>query len=131
MSRDYLFGDAKATARAGDAGRKQKALTQAEQAFNENPSPQNQAVLATALFDLGRFQDAEKLLMDILANNANDLKVLSDLGFVYKNLNQLDKAKEIFLRIVDLSPRHPLARSAENEVWIIDPAYLPSWMRKD
>jgi Flp pilus assembly protein TadD len=131
MSRDYLFGDAKATAKAVDAGRKQKALSQAQQAYEETPSPQNQTRLATALFDLGRFQEAEKLLRDILEKNENDLKVLSDLGFVYKNLNQRDKAKEIFLRIVAINPRHPLARSAENEVWTIDPSYLPSWMRRD
>lgn len=131
MSREYLFGDAKATARAGDAGRKQKALNLAQQAFEEDPKPQNQARLATALFDLGRFEEAEKLLRDVLESNNSDLKVLSDLGFVYKNLNQREKAKEIFLRIVALSPRHPLARSAENEVWILDPSYLPSWMRKD
>ena len=37
MSRDYLFGDAKATAKAGEAGRKQKALNAAKQAFEENP----------------------------------------------------------------------------------------------
>jgi Flp pilus assembly protein TadD len=130
MSREYLYGDAKATARAGDAGRKQKALNLAQQAYDENPTPENQARLATALFDLGRFQEAEKQLTGILLSNATDLKVLSDLGFVYKNMNQREKAKETFLRIIELDPRHPLARSAENEVWIIDPSYKPSWMRK-
>jgi len=131
MSREYLFGDAKATAKAGDAGRKQKALNLAQQAFDENPTPENQARLATALFDLGRFAEAEKMLTGILNNNETDLKVLSDLGFVYKNLNQPDRAKEVFLRIIQLDPRHPLARSAENEIWILDPSYKPSWMRKE
>ena len=69
------------------------------------------------------------MITDVLAKDGNDLKLLSDLGFVYKNLNQLDKAKEVFLRIVKLNPKHPLARSAENEVWSMDPAYRPSWMR--
>jgi len=130
MSRDYLFGDAKATAKAGEAGRKQKALTVAKQDFEENPTTQNQALLASALFDLGRFQEAERLLTEVLEKSGNDLKMLSDLGFVYKNLNQPEKAKEVFLRIVALNPKHPLARSAENEVWSLDPTYRPSWMKQ-
>jgi Flp pilus assembly protein TadD len=129
MSRDYLFGDAKATAKAGDAGRKQKALSAAKQDYENNPSVQNQTRLASALFDLGRYGEAERLLRDVLDQGSDDLKLLSDLAFVYKNLGNVEKAKEIFLRIVEINPKHALARSAENEIWMMDPSYKPSWLR--
>ena len=129
MSRDYLFGDAKATAKAGDAGRKQKALSTAKQEYENDPTVQNQTRLASALFDLGRYEEAERLLRDVLDQGSDDLKLLSDLAFVYKNLGNIDRAKEVFLRIVDLNPKHALARSAENEIWMMDPSYKPSWMR--
>ncbi|MBN2080950.1 tetratricopeptide repeat protein [bacterium] len=131
MSRDYLYGDAKATAKSGEAGRKERALSAAKLAYEQDPTPQNQAKLASALFEIGKFNEAEKMMTDVLDKISNDLKLLSDLGFTYKNLKQFDKAKEIFLRIVAIDPKHPLARSAENEIWVMDPTYKPSWLRRD
>jgi len=131
MSRDYLYGDAKATAKTGEAGRKERALNAAKLAYEQDPSPINQTKLASALFDIGRFDEAEKMMTDVLDKVGDDLKFLSDLGFTYKNLKQFDKAKEVFLRIVQINPKHPLARSAENEIWVMDPTYRPSWLKRD
>jgi tetratricopeptide (TPR) repeat protein len=131
MSRDYLYGDAKATAKSGEVGRKERMLSAAKLAYEQDPSLQNQTKLASALFDIGKFNEAEKMMTDVLDKVGNDLKLLSDLGFTYKNLKQFDKAKEIFLRIVAADPKHPLARSAENEIWVMDPSYKPSWLKRD
>lgn len=129
MSRDYLYGDAKATATAGDAQRKHRALKSAELANKEDSSSVNRVKLATALFDVGQFDDAEKILRELMDKGDVDIQLLTDLGFVYKNLDQPDKAKEMFLKAVELDPKHALARCAESEVWMIDPSYKPSWMR--
>ena len=130
MSRDYLFGDAKATARSGDVSRKQRALETAKAAFEAEQSAKNQIALATALFDLGKFDEAERNLKGVMDKGDIDIQLLTDLGFVYKNLNQKEKAKEMFLKAAELDPKHSLARCAENEVWMMDPSYRPSWMRK-
>ena len=107
MSRDYLFGDAKATATAGDGQRKQRALQRAELAYKEDSSSKNHVKLATALFDMGQFDDAEKILRELLDKGDDvDIQLLTDLGFVYKNLGQPEKAKDVFLRAVKLDPKH-------------------------
>ena len=130
MSQNYLFGDAKATAREGDSRRKQKAFDEAQANFNAEQNAKTQAALATALFDLGRFQEAERLLRDVINMYGENLQVLCDLAFVCKNLNKLDEARRIFHRMVEIDPKHSLARCAENELWSMDPTYRPSWMRK-
>jgi len=131
MSRDYLYGDAKATAKTGDASRKQRALQNAELAYKTEQSAKNRVALATALFDVGRFDEAEQNLKGLFDSGDIDIQLLTDLGFVYKNLDQNDKAKEMFLKAAELDPKHALARCAENEVWMMDPSYKPSWMRGD
>jgi Flp pilus assembly protein TadD len=130
MSYRHLFGDAKATAREGDARRKQRAYDEALALHQAEPTFETQAKVATALFDLGRFAEAERLLKDILEHSGDDIQVLTDLAFVYKNLNRMDEARQTFLKVIELDPRHSLARCAENELWTMDPTYKPSWMRK-
>lgn len=131
MSREYLFGDAKATAKVGDSQRKQRILAETKSAYEADPSPLNQAALANALFDLGRYDDAEHLLTELLAAKSDDIKLVCDLGFIYKNLGNRDKAIEMFKRVVALDSKHALARCAENEIWMLDPSYRPSWLRAE
>lgn len=130
MSSDRIYGDAKFTARAADADRKQRALSAAEKAYEENPTPQNHAAVATALFELGRFDEASKVFTEIMKTAGDDIKLACDLAFTYKNLQQKDMAIEMFKRVVKIDSRHSLARCAENELWSLDPEYKPSWMKK-
>lgn len=125
-----LFGDAKVTARAADGGRKLAALHEAQQSFKDQPSKATQYAFATALFDVGRFEEAERLLTDLIQSFGEDLQVLYDLAFTYKNLGRIDEAKAAFSRIIALDPKHNLARSAEQELWRIDPTSPPSWVKK-
>ena len=129
MSSRHLFGDAKATAKAADVQRKRRLLLEAKSRFEEDPNEQTQAALATALFDVGRFAEAERLIVDLLKTRGNDIRMLFDLAFVYKNLDQPEKARATFREVVELDPKHPLARGAENELWAMDPNYRPSWLR--
>lgn len=129
-NQNQLFGDAKATAHADTGDRKTKVLSQAKENFESNKSPQTQAALAKAYFDIGRYIEAESLLKSLIEEGNPDLQLLCDLGFIYKNLNETDKAIEIFKKLVEASPKHALARCAENELWQIDSNYKPSWVRK-
>jgi Flp pilus assembly protein TadD len=130
MSSFNLFGDAKATARAGDARRKQTAYDKALTRHQQSPTPETQAALATALFDLGKLPEAERLLSDLLQHFGDNVQVLCDLAFLYKNMGRTDEARRAFVRVVELDPKHALARCAENELFQMDPSYKPSWMRK-
>lgn len=130
MSEVNLYGDAKATARAGDVNRKQIALNETLAKYRADPSAANQQALATALFDLGRFDEAERLLADLIKTSGDDKQVLYDLAFTYKNMGRIEDAKTAFLKIIALDPKHNLARSAEQELWRIDPDSPPSWLKK-
>jgi tetratricopeptide (TPR) repeat protein len=130
MSEVNLYGDAKATARAGDVNRKQIALNETLAKFREDPSAANQQALATAMFDLGRFDEAERLLADLIKSHGDNQQVLYDLAFTYKNMGRIEDAKATFLKIIALDPKHNLARSAEQELWRIDPDSPPSWLKK-
>lgn len=129
-SKQILYGDAKASATGVDAGRKQRALTTAQERFTADSSAVNRLALATALFDLGRFGEAEGHMTDLLRNEAGNPDVLFELGFVYKNLGRKDEAIGAWKTLIEANPKHNLARGAENEIWRLDPEYKPSWLRK-
>lgn len=129
MSKHILFGDAKASAREGDAQRKQRALVSAQEKYTADPSPVNRMALASALFDMGKFAEAEQHMTALLETNRENPDILFELGFVYKNLNRKDEAISIWKQLVAANPRHHLARGAENEIWRLDPSYKPSWIK--
>ena len=86
--------------------------------------------LTSALFDVGRFAEAEKLAKDIADSPNVDENVLFELGFIYKNLGRKQEAIDTFKRLVQHNPKHHLARGAEDELWKMEPGYTPSWIRK-
>ena len=126
---NQLFGDAKATARSMPGDRKLKQLQLAKEKFEADPNAANQTDLATAYFDVGKYDKALELFNALVDEYGQDIKVLCDLGFSYKNIGKPDKAKEMFLRVIELSPKHALARCAESELWTMDPTYRPSWLK--
>ena len=126
----HLFGDAKATAHAADAGAKLQALQQAQAMYEKEPNAETRLRLAQALFDLGRFEDALKLFEAAAAVDGDNVQVLYELAFVYKNLKRQEDAKRTFKRVIELDPRSDMGRSAEHELWLIDPTCRPSWMRR-
>ncbi len=127
---NQLYGDAKATARADTGDRKTKVLNQAIANYEANKSSKTQAALAKAYFDAGRYTEAKGLLIELVDIGNPDLQLLCDLGFTYKNLKENDNAIQTFKKLVQLNPKHALARCAEQEVWQLDPNYKPSWMKK-
>jgi Flp pilus assembly protein TadD len=131
MDRERLFGDAKATAHAIDTQRRRRELDSAKAAYEADPTVGNKTALARALFENGRFEQAERLLVDLVRERGDDIQVVCDLAFAYKNLGHTDQAAEMFKRVIEIDTRHPLGRCAENELWMLDPRYVPSWMREE
>jgi tetratricopeptide (TPR) repeat protein len=86
--------------------------------------------VASALFDLGKFAEAEQHMTALLENNRENPDILFELGFVYKNLNRKDEAMAVWKQLVAAAPKHALSRAAENEIWRMDPSYKPSWITK-
>lgn len=131
MSGTKLFGDAKATAREADPARKAKRLMDARERCEKEPTTANKLEYANALFDAGRYQDAEAVLTELQrTQGVNDPQVLFELGYIYKNLNRKTEAIETFGRLISDFPKHALARGAESAMLELDPQYRPSWMRK-
>ncbi|MDQ3023807.1 MAG: tetratricopeptide repeat protein [bacterium] len=130
-SKHILYGDAKSTAREGDSQRKQRGLSAAEQNYTTDPSAANRMILATALFDMGKFSEAEQHMTTLLETNKDNPDMLFELGFIYKNLGRKDEAIAIWKQLVAAAPRHPLAKGAENEIWRLDQTYKPSWLRAE
>ena len=128
---ERLYGDAKATAKVADVNRKQRMLEDAEMKVRQDPNARNHTKLVNALFDLGRMEDAEREANKLLQAYGEDLQALTDLGFIYKNQGRREEAMKTFQRVVEVQPRHALARCAENEIWMMDPSFKPSWMRKE
>jgi Flp pilus assembly protein TadD len=106
-------------------------LQEAQQHYREQATRGTQLALASALFDVGRFEDAERLQRDILEKQGEDIQLCYDLAFTYKNMKRVEDAKRMFLRVVALDGRHAFARSAENEVWMLDSTYTPSWIKRE
>lgn len=131
MDRERLYGDAKATARAADTQHRQRVLAAAEKAYHTEHTPEIMAAYARALLDVGRYQDAKVLLAKLLEDKSGDIQLTCDMAFVYKNLDQADRAKEMFRKVIEIDPKHSLARCAENELWMLDSSYRPSWMRAE
>jgi Flp pilus assembly protein TadD len=127
---EHLFGDAKTTARAADPQAKEKALARAKERFTASQTADTHLAYANALFDTGRFAEAELELRDIVKQHGEEPHVMFDLGFAYKNLKRNDEAQKVWLRLVELHGKHPMARAAENEIWRMNPDYKPSWLRK-
>jgi Flp pilus assembly protein TadD len=130
IKNSHLFGDAKATAAVGGPQRKRQALDAAEMRMQAEPSVETFRAYGAALFELGMFSEAERVFNTSITKFGEDLQVLVDLAFTYKNLNRIEDAKSTFLKAVAKEPKSSLARCAENEVWTLDPSYQPSWIRK-
>ena len=98
--------------------------------YEKDPNPITQLKLGTALFDLGRFEEACKIFEAAVAINGENVQLLYELAFVYKNLKRTEDAKRVLKRVIELDPRSDLGRSAEHELWLVDPTCKPSWMRR-
>ncbi|HKH43566.1 MAG TPA: tetratricopeptide repeat protein [Thermoanaerobaculia bacterium] len=85
----------------------QQEMEQLEQLVKDNPTDA-QAVrrLADLNYDRAQWPQAEALYSQFLKLEPGNIDVLSDLGVVYRNLQQYDKALETFDQVQRVKPGH-------------------------
>jgi tetratricopeptide (TPR) repeat protein len=65
---------------------------------------------AAALFQSGRYDEAEVLLLEIVKQNPMYANVYNMLGFIYSQRNVPDKAVELFRQALSINPSYTEAR---------------------
>ncbi|PLX96586.1 MAG: hypothetical protein C0620_02195 [Desulfuromonas sp.] len=68
--------------------------------------------MAIALGDLGRFEEAEKVLLDVVENDASIVETYNSLGYVYYKQGDFAKAKEHFEKALQLKPDYQQAKTS-------------------
>jgi uncharacterized protein (TIGR03032 family) len=68
--------------------------------------------MAIALGDLGRFDEAEKILLDVIENDASIVETYNSLGYVYYRKGDFEKAKENFEKAIELKPDFQQAKAS-------------------
>ncbi len=70
--------------------------------------------MAVALGDLGRFDQAEKILLDVVQKDAAIVEAYNSLGYVYYKKGDFPKAKTSFEKALELNPGYQQARNSLN-----------------
>ncbi len=65
---------------------------------------------ATALFQAGRYEEAELLLLEIVKQTPLYANIYNMLGFIYSQQNSPDKAVELFRQALSINPGYTEAR---------------------
>jgi tetratricopeptide (TPR) repeat protein len=65
---------------------------------------------ATALFQAGRYDEAEVLLLEIVKHTPLYANIYNMLGFIYSRRNAPDKAVEVFRQALSINPGYTEAR---------------------
>ncbi len=60
--------------------------------------------MAVALGDLGKFKEAEKMLIEVIKNDASIIEAYNSLGYVYYKQGEFKKAKLNFEKVIKLKP---------------------------
>lgn len=68
--------------------------------------------LAICLGDLGRYEEAEKILFDVIENDASILQSYDSLGFIYYKKGDFKKAKKQYKKILELDPSNAKAKNS-------------------
>lgn len=68
--------------------------------------------MAVALGDLGRFAEAEKVLLDVVERDASIVETYNSLGYVYYKQGNFDKARQHFEKALELKPDYSQAKTS-------------------
>ena len=60
--------------------------------------------IAIALGDIGKFKEAEKILLNVVKNDASIVETYNSLGYVYYKQGNFEKAKQNFEKAIELKP---------------------------
>jgi len=68
-------------------------------------NPLNKYQKATVLMSLERFEDALKVLLDLMIQVPKEAPIHIVIGKIYKKLGDIDKALQHFTKALDLDPK--------------------------
>lgn len=125
-----LYGDAKASTTDADRRLRSKRLDAAEREYNANPNSVELAIAyADCLFDVGKLVEAEQLFVKLIAINPDNFELEFNLGYTYLKQGKNELAIAQFKKVIALAPRSDAARSAEYELWNLNPSEQPPWVK--
>lgn len=112
---------------------KAKSLLQIEEARKDYEANPNNRVkfrnYINTLHSAGEYQAVKELLAEKLKDYPNDPILNFEMGLIQMKLNERIQAMYSFKKVLTLSdPSSDLYRSAEFELWNLDPAFVPSWV---
>ncbi len=68
--------------------------------------------IAISLGDIGRFDEAEKILLKVIENDASIAEAYNSLGYLYYKNGDFNKAKESFLKAIEINPKYKQAKNS-------------------
>lgn len=96
-----------------NAGRKEAAIEEFKKALaiqsDYLPATFNMAI---AMGDLGRFEEAEKVLLEVVTNDASIVETYNSLGYVYYKQKKFEQAKASFEKALELKPDYQQAKTS-------------------
>ncbi len=95
--------------------RKEEAVAAFEEALRIQPDHLPATFnMAVALGDLGRFDQAEAVLLKVVEKDAAIVETYNSLGYVYYKKGELEKARAEFEKALELDPDYQQARASLN-----------------
>ncbi len=68
--------------------------------------------IAISLGDLGRFNEAEKILLDVIEKDASIAEAYNSLGYLYYKNGKLKKARDNFNKAIEINPDYKQAKQS-------------------
>jgi len=85
----------------------------------ETPEALSKFHKALHLFKENKFDEAAKVLEDVLAKDPNDQDALEALGVIYGKLDRLDEAVELMKRLIKINPDHIMAHTNLSQFYML------------
>lgn len=77
-----------------------KAITLLDELFWDYPSHSNYIYYTYSLFGLQKFEEAEKVIRHQVRRHPGQVRYQIDLGYVYRNINEVKKAERLFDKLI-------------------------------
>jgi uncharacterized protein (TIGR03032 family) len=95
------------------ANKKEEAIIEFQKALDIQPDYLPATFnIAIALGDLDRFDEAEKILLDVIEKDASIAESYNSLGYLYYKNADFQSAKKSFLKAIEINPKYDQAKNS-------------------
>ncbi len=95
------------------ANKKEEAIKEFQKALDIQPDYLPATFnIAISLGDLGRFKEAENILLDVIEKDASIAEAYNSLGYLYYKNGDFKEAKKSFLKAVEINPKYEQAKNS-------------------